>query len=873
MNKGFSYILLAVLLIIGTAFARGDTDSEMRPGVAIFKIDPVLFVDLGDAGASKLGIPAIDRAFDAAGIQRVERKFPFCLPPKPGGTDLRPIYNIYFDASKDVLQVCAELNRAKGVLYAHPWWVDRIFLDHNDPQRETQWDLDLMMANEAHDVTTGDTAVVIAIVDLGIDLLHEDLAPNIWQNLGEDANDDGRITDDDRDSTDNDNNGYIDDFYGWDFQGRDNNPQDVDGHGTSVAGIASARTNNQVGISSIGFRCSLMAVRTGSGVRINFGYEGIEYAARNGADVINCSWGGFQRADAQQEVINYCREQGCVVVCAAGNTNSTRVGYPAGYNFAISVAGTDSLDQKASWSSFGDWIDISAPGLRPPSTGLNNSYILFGGTSAASPHVAGTAALLIARYPDAPPDIIEEFLENGADNIDEQNPAFAGLLGAGRVNAARALVGAEQPMPVINSIDLSFEENGNGKVDPGERAAFTVTVVNRGQRPDTLIVRISTTDREITITNNEVVFPNLEVGGRHTNNDDPFIIEVPLNVIPHTSNFTVTLFCQPGNIRRERNFEFLIGHPNVLLVDDDGGLDYERYYQESVTAIQQGWLRWDCSRVGAPMVETVTDHAMVIWETGDSYPALDVSDIAVLQTSIQNGARILLVGRGIGDEQGNRAFLRRWFGANHAADSVDANIALGLSGNRPVSADVMLYLFGQGGSGDGTVSPSAMYAIPPADSLFVYSHTGAITGLGGVYKRDPANNSKTIYLGFTLAGASNLGTSRHEVIRQMLNWFAPELDVGYSEIITPYTLMLDPAFPNPFNGIVKLNYTLASSRSFKIVILDVQGREVAVAAQGDGLNSRGTALWDSGNLPSGVYVARLQAVGSAPIERKLILAK
>ncbi len=873
MNKGFSLIILMIFLAVGTLTAAGNSDSEMRQGVAIIKVKPELFVDLGSYSASRLGIANLDRVMDKLGVYKIERKFPFCLPPKKGGTDLRPIYNIYFPESQNVLQACAELRTLKEVLYAHPWWVDKVFMEHNDPMRNTQWDLDLMMANDAHDITTGDSSIVIGIVDLGIDLLHDDLAPNIWNNLGEDANNDGRITDEDIDSTDNDQNGRIDDFHGWDFQGQDNNPQDQDGHGTSVAGNASARTNNNTGISSIGYRCALMAVRTGTGNRINFGYEGIEYAARNGANVINCSWGGYQRADAAQEVINYCYEQGCVVVCAAGNSNNTRVSYPAGYNHSISVAGLDSLDQKASWSTYGDWVDISAPALRTPSTAINNSYTLFEGTSAASPHVAGTVALLIARYPDAPPDIIEEFLKNGADNVDEQNPDYAGLLGAGRVNAARALIGAEFPMPVINSVDLFFEENGNGKVDPGEMAAFTVTVVNRGQQPDTIIVRVSTTDREIVITNDEVVFPNLEMGGRYTNTDDPFMIEVPVNVIPHTSSLTFTLTCQPGDIRRERTYEFLIGHPNILIVDDDGGLDYERYYQESISSIRQGWLRWDCTRVGAPMVETLTDHSMVIWETGDTYPALDVTDIAVLQTAIQSGAKILLIGRGIGDEQANRAFLRRWFGANHAQDSVGANIALGLFGSRPVSCDVMLYLYGQGGSGDGRISPSSMNVVAPADSLLVYSYEGEITGLAGVYKFDPSNNSKTIYLGFTLAGGSNIGTSRHEVIRQMLNWFAPELDVGYSEITKPYTLMLSPAFPNPFNGVVRLNYSLSRTTPFKISVLDIGGREVAILEKGETGVQKGTILWNCGNLPSGIYIARLEAIGAAPIERKLILTK
>lgn len=862
---------LMVSLGIGSVF--GGVADQMVKGAVIVKLRAPYFVDIGSRKVEKLGIETVDQLFKEVGVFRVERKFPFCLPPgKLGGTDLRPIYTIYFPDTVPVNVVVEKLLELPEVEYAHPWWIDQPLMNYNDPQRDSQWNLDLVMAPDAHDITTGDPRVTIAIVDLGIDLNHEDLAQNIWINLGEDINGDNRITDEDRNGQDDDSSGFIDDFYGWDFQGNDNNPTDQDGHGTQVSGIASAVTNNRTGIASIGYSTTLMAVRTGSGNQIRFGYEGIEYAARMGAKVINCSWGGTQRSDAAQQVINYAYERGVLVVAACGNSNSQTVFYPAGYDHVVSVAATDSTDRKAGFSTFGRWVDISAPGVGVLTTALNNNYSYFAGTSASAPHVAGAAALIRARYPDAGPDVVTDFLLMGADSIDQFNQGYEGMLGAGRVNVLRSLVALNSPLPVIAGIDLVYEDNGNGRVDPGEEASFVVTVVNRGQPPEEMIARLETNDPTVDVIRGEVVLPNLEMGQRYTNYDEPFLLAISPQAIPHTSQFRVVLTVQPGDIRKEREYEFIIGHPDILIVDDDGGLNYEQAYTQSIDTLRQGWLRWDTSRLGSPPPEVLTDHRMVIWDVGDAYPPLDVTDKLALRLAVEQGANILLVGRNIGDDSENRSFLRTYFGANHRADSVAASVAVAVPGRPVLDNDVAIFLM-DGAENEAMLSPSAMTPVAPADSLLIYTFEGAVTGLGAVFREDFRTGAKTIHMGFSFSSTSDWGTSKAEVLREILYWFAPELRMDWEAPSLPITHLLEPAYPNPFNGIVRIDYQLAQETPFRLLITDALGREVEVVKAGMGKWGRHSVLWRANHLPSGVYWVRLEVPDTPTQARKLVLIR
>jgi PKD repeat protein len=207
-----------------------------------------------------------------------------------------------------------------------------------------------------------------------------------------------------------------------------------------VAGISGAATNNGQGVASIGHNLTILPVKsTNSASFVTHGYDGVIYSVAAGADVINMSWGGGGSSTTAQNIISYAYNEGVVLVAAAGNDNVSSVFYPAGYPEVISVASTTFGDSKSSFSNYGSWIDISAPGSAIYSTVPGGGYQIKQGTSMASPMVAGLAGLMLSLNPSLSPADIETCILSTADDIDAANPSFIGQLGAGRINAFQAM--------------------------------------------------------------------------------------------------------------------------------------------------------------------------------------------------------------------------------------------------------------------------------------------------------------------------------------------------------------------------------------------------------------------------------------------------
>ena len=374
-------------------------------------------------------LPLLNQIVKQHQITRLSRPF-FAAK---GDANLERTYLLEFDDYMQVEAIIKKLKSFAGVEYAEKVPLDKHCLTPNDPSFSSQWGLNIIGAQTAWNYFSSGSNIVIAIVDDAIERTHADLSPNLWVNPGEIANN----------GIDDDNNGYVDDINGYDVGSNDNNPNPPStqyDHGTHVAGIASARSNNGVGVASIGFSCKLMCVKaTNSATSITNGYDGIVYAANSGAKIINCSWGGPGYSTTGQNVINYAWNKGCIIIAAAGNDNVSSQFYPAAFNNVISVAATSSNDAKASFSNYGTWIDISAPGNNIYSTIVGNSYGNKSGTSMASPMVAGLAGLMWSLNPSMPRADLINCLLTTATNINAQNPGYSGQLGSGRINAAQAM--------------------------------------------------------------------------------------------------------------------------------------------------------------------------------------------------------------------------------------------------------------------------------------------------------------------------------------------------------------------------------------------------------------------------------------------------
>ncbi len=439
--------------------------------------------------------------FGATETEQIFPARPQFLQKRSSRIDLSSIYEIRFAQAIDVKKMLSLLRQQAGVVYAEPVYLRRLSYDPNDPSRSSQPYLNTIKAREAWDVTRGDTSVVIAIVDTGVDWQHPDLAANIWRNYKEIPNN----------GIDDDGNGYKDDIRGWDFGGangtEDNNPrEEIPTHGTLLAGLASAVTDNGRGVAGLGFKCKIMPVKVTNRESPNelpYAFKGIVYAAENGADVINCSFGGPGSSQLEQEIIDYATDLGAVVVAAAGNSANDCPGYPAAYRNVLAVAATDSDDRRSSFSSFGYWVDLAAPGSNIYGTWQPSTYTPGNnGTSFSSPLVAGVAALVKALHKDWKPQAIAEQVRLACDDMSSQNPGFDRRLGYGRLNAQRAVAASTTPGVRIDS--LWFREvagDQDGFFDGNEEIAIHVRLRNFLAPANNLSVTLSTTSALVNIVN------------------------------------------------------------------------------------------------------------------------------------------------------------------------------------------------------------------------------------------------------------------------------------------------------------------------------------------------------------------------------------
>ena len=341
---------------------------------------------------------------------------------------LRRTYQIQLQDIYKVDDVIRILKSNPQIEYAELKELHRPFLTPNDlgpnatntagtSPTTNQWSLHKIMAQQAWDIGTGDANVIVAVTDDAFRMDHVDLVNKYVSP--HDA-----VTQSSNPAPCGSNNGN---------------------HGTHVAGTVGAHTNNGTGVASIGFNVSVMPIKIGNcNNQLTHGFEGILYAANNGAHVVNMSWGGGGFSNYGQNVCNFAWNAGTILVAAAGNNNASTVFYPAGYNNVIAVASTTPTDAKSNFSQFGTWINISAPGSNIRSTYATSLYSSISGTSMASPHVAGLLGLMRSVAPNATNTDLINCLYSGADNINAQNPSFNGQLGVGRINAFNSMVCAAQ---------------------------------------------------------------------------------------------------------------------------------------------------------------------------------------------------------------------------------------------------------------------------------------------------------------------------------------------------------------------------------------------------------------------------------------------
>lgn len=409
----------------------------------------------------------------------------YCVRTAPSG--LQPE-----DQASKVMSACGDVETAE------PWYVAELTGTElpNDTLAKEQALLTTLRMAETWAVQQGDTSVRIGISDSGILQSHEDLQGNISVNVRE-------VPDND---VDDDGNGYIDDYRGFNFASKDDSTKPGntfnarEGHGTGTAGISSAVVNNIAGVAGVGGGCRFVPLKTMPDNRdgILYGYESIIYCAVNGVDVVNCSWGGFSRSCINERVVDYAIERGTIVVAAAGNHATTSLFYPAAYREVLAVGVSEPDDSIAPMSGRGAFVDLMAPGNRTRTTSNNGGYGTFCCSSGASPIVAGAVGLLLSERPELLPRQAVALARRAAVSIAERNPATWQLL-PGRIDPLALVSLDPRQTPSVDCHVDTVIGPRRGRWIAGDTIAVTVRIRSHLAAIRNASVRSTSLDAAITV--------------------------------------------------------------------------------------------------------------------------------------------------------------------------------------------------------------------------------------------------------------------------------------------------------------------------------------------------------------------------------------
>ncbi len=539
--------------------------ADYLPNTIIIKVKPEFSIS---CEKNKITIDALNKKLQEIQAVQLVKMYPNHKKPLISTNrigqklvDLSLIYEFNFNANLS-LEKAINVVLSSGVLeYAEPYYLPELLYSPNDPMKGSQYSLSRMLVYQAWDICKGDTNVIIGISDTGIDIDHPDLVGNIKYNY-----------DDPIDGIDNDNDGFIDNYRGWDLGEGDNNPQvNYSRHGIWVSGIADASTDNGIGVCGVGFKSKILPCKIDNEFgSLSKSYQSIVYLADHGANIINCSWGGGGSSGQYgQDVINYAViNNNCLVIAACGNNGLETKYYPASYDNVLSVAATNSSDGKwygnaTTASTYNEKVDICAPGQGVYTTEDGGAYAsAWGGTSFASPNVAGAAAIVKAFYPNFTGVQVGEQLKATADVIDTMavNLPYLGKLGTGRVNLYKALT-------VFNksSVDLSsvlVKDKNDSIFICGDTLLITASLLNYLAPTGNILATLSTASSLVSIIDGSTNFGVIGTMQLKSNQNDVFKVKINNfttynEVIPFTITYQDTAFIKTYNFNVVVNTDYV----------------------------------------------------------------------------------------------------------------------------------------------------------------------------------------------------------------------------------------------------------------------------------------------------------------------------
>jgi len=838
------------------------TKAETVPGMLVIKPRTPLSGAALNSGTSSIlaGMPDLQEKLLKLNVQKVEPMFRGKQSDYSAPHDIFRILQIQIPLEVDPVQAAKELSLDPNIEYAEPIYKIQLCDIPSDSLFFRQNYLSQIHAPEAWDIQKGKKSVVIAIVDNGTDYNHKDLHDNVWKNSAEAIGLAG---------VDDDMNGYIDDIHGWDFGNDDADPTFIsanDPHGTMMAGLTGAMTNNFFGIAGTSWNCLYMPVKgfsdsgTGTGL-----YQGIIYAADNGADIISNSWGHFGYTRMGQEVIDYAHSKGAIIVCAAGNYATDEPFYPAAYHHTISVASIDSNDRLTSYSNYGNWVDICAPGgerhksllTTTPNNGYGSGY----GTSLATPLVAGVIGLVKANHAGWSSDQLVKQLLLTAKDISSVNSKHQVDMGHGRLDAWRALAinykDVAHQNARFNLFSYQFSDatfgNGNTIFERDEIIELTIQMQNMS------IIDYDRATFSIADRHGNVDFLVAEIGPMifpaDTTMQLTFLIKIKPHAAAQLTDILLTIESTYGFFSEEKLI-YAIGASPLLFIDHDhssdapNSPDISSFYTAALTSKNIPFIYWDTNARGFPEPSFMDNFPIAM--VACSYLEENIltrPERLTIRNYLDLGGHLFIAGQNIAhflkEKQVSheaKDFLYDYLQVDYVTNISQSNLVAGV-GHDAIGENLNFQVWQPFLPAD-LQSPDV---IKPLDAtpIFVYKG-GEIAGI------KYSKNHRVVYLAFGLeavdsglnGSTTQLSATRTDVLLRSLNWLS----------FSDHTL---PDNESAANGTVPVELRISSS------IDDIQRVKLCWRIQGSSLFKQ-IQLTNSGG---GIFKGKLsEPNGAAYIE-------
>jgi hypothetical protein len=593
------------------------------------------------------------------------------------------------------------------------------------------------------------------------------------------------------------------------------------------------------------------------------------------------SYGGSTYQSLENNALQYTWAAGCVPVASAGNDFSNYAPkYPACYPNVTSCAASDAQDHRSDWgsgqqSNYAPWVDVTAPGTSVLTTNIfTNAYGSYDGTSFSCPCVVGEALLLKSVFPSMTNAQCTTRIYQSCDTMPDPQ-FYAGNLGHGRINIAKAIY--QTIRCNLRTTSFRLNDGNNNYPEPNEAIAIITTMANEQSYQDATNVSatLSCSDPSITITKNTATFPTINAGGSQNCSADSFIFTVASNALPHRVRLVIEKTATPPSLRTTDTIYLNVVLPRILLVDDDAGADYERWYKEAIDSLKTLYSVWSVATAGSPPLDTLLHYPVVVWFTGlDSLNTLTTTDQTNLTGYLNQGKNLVVCGQNIGQNIGATPFYSNYLHASYAVTHTATLYSVGVAGDPIGGVNGDTIVTGGAGGASNATSCDGVRPLTGAYGCFRYRNYADTTVFGVIRY---AGSYKVVYFGLPFEAIDHTAgryIQKCDVMRRILTYFnepLPGIEQEQPLIFNTLTKPLIKLYPNPFSTTTKINLALSNPERSELKIYDITGTLVKNIKP-----TNSSIFWDGTNqygkkLMNGIYFFELRTSNGNVTQKAVIL--